>query len=70
MTGCSVLDSTNSIGICNLTNCRCLSCISTYGLISNNTCKICSSIIGNCSTCTNASTLIRCVTCVATHVVD
>jgi len=67
MDGCTNIDSSNTLRKCNITNCNCLSCNSSYNLDSNYACIPCADLIGNCSTCSNATSNLTCLTCVSTH---
>jgi hypothetical protein len=53
--GCILVDANNTLGVCNETNCSCLTCDSKYGFDPVHKCKLCNSTIDNCTSCLNLS---------------
>ena len=61
--GCMTVDVNNTLGLCNQTNCSCLTCATYYGMDPNSQCILCNSTIQNCTMCVYVSTNFKCNLC-------
>jgi hypothetical protein len=67
LTGCGIVDSTNSLGLCNQANCGCLTCTAPYVKDLTHNCVFCNSSVTNCSACFFSSSTATCTSCDRLH---
>jgi hypothetical protein len=61
--GCTTVDASNTLGLCNQTNCSCLTCATPYWMDPNRQCILCNSTVLNCTRCVYVSTNVHCTHC-------
>jgi hypothetical protein len=67
LTGCTTIDSADSLSLGPSSNCGCLACASPYVLDFTNNCVFCNSSISYCTACYYSSATPTCTACVWTY---